>query len=554
MPYRNLLYISLVLLGLTSCTQGVRPVAPGPGTPGEGGLRAADEDTGAKAATEADHPLGAGSVALGGDTLLAESPGSRLDRSDFGRNADPPFWSPLTATEARALRARNRAAAGDAGALLDLAILASGDIREPGGYAAIRARVAEFVMRLRPDLEAEKDPRKRGAKLHRAMHAAFFHDLRGPEDGGFGSGYDWGQSRLTGIFADGKYNCVSSAVLFLVLAREFRMDAKGVVLPSHTFAQLTLPDGAIVEVETTSPDGYGLIHDKTFYRKQARGWFSSRGLPASTYRDYRERKIVTPLELVAFNMANQHTGPDRMALKDRRRLFEARAWIDPGDRDVQSNRLAFLSAEYKALSGRGDWKSLERMYRLLEDSLPALRRAWDGEPVLANHIAWLPFCHGNTLHHLGRNPEAFSRIDSSLAWLRPDAPEGPMLKSNNASLLILITRDMVGRGAFAQAEAALLRYPALLRDVPDVRSQMAWISQEQAVQAWTRKDWPTAADLFAKSLRYSPEEYRKPIRENLAAAYFNMAVGYRNSGQDSKAAAILKKCRSEIPDVPKCRE
>lgn len=543
MPYRNLLCISLVLLGLTSCTQGMRP-----GAPEEGGRRAAH------------HPPGAGSAFQGGDPLLAEPPGSVTERSDFGRSVDPPIWSPLTAPEAQALRGRNRASAGDAGALLDLAILASGDVRDPGGYSAIRARVAGFAQRLRPELEAEKNPRKRGAKLHRAMHAEFFRDRHGPrnpvgpEDGDFGSGYDWGQSRLTGIFANGKYNCVSSAVLFLVLAREFRMDAKGVVLPSHTFAQLTLPDGAIVEVETTSPDGYGLIHDKAFYGKQARGWFSSRGLPASTYRDYRERKIVTPLELVAFNMANQHTGSDRMALKDRRRLFEARAWIDPGDRDVQSNRLAFLSAEYHALSGSGDWKSLDRMYRLFEGSFPALRRAWDGDPELANHIAWLPFCHGNTLHHLGRNQEAFSRIDSSLAWLRPDAPEGAMLKSNNASLLILITRDMVGQGGFAQAEAALLRYPALLRDVADLRSQMAWISQEQAMQAWTRKDWRAAADQFAKSLRFSPEEYRKPIRENLAAAYFNMSVGYRNSGQDSKAAAILEKCRSELPEVPRCRE
>ena len=534
MPYRNFLLLPLVLLGLSACTQGARP-----GAPGEGRARGTDA---------------AGAAAPGSDTLLAEFPGPGMERADFGRNIDPPFWSPLTAPETQALRGRDKAATGDARALLDLAILASGDLREPGEYAAIRARVAEFVLRMRPKLAAEKNPRKRGAKLHSAMHAAFFPDRRGREDGTFGSGYDWGQSRLTGIFAEGRYNCVSSAVLFLVLAREFGMDAKGVVLPSHAFAQLTLPDGAIVEIETTSPDGYGSVHDKAFYRKQARGWFTSRGLPASTYRDYQDRKIVTPLELVAFNMANQHTGSDRMALKDRRRLFEARAWIDPGSRDAHSNRIAFLSAEYKALSGHGDWKSLERMYRLLADSLPPLRRACDADAELANHIAWQPFWHGNTLHHLGRNEEAFPRIDSSLAWLRPDASEGAMLKSNNASLLILITRDMAGRGGFAQAEAGLLRYPALLRDNAELRSQMTWINQEHAQQAWKRKDWQAAADLFAKSLRYSPEEYRKPIRENLAAAYFNMAVTYRNSGQDFKARAVLKKCRSEVPDVPKCRE
>lgn len=542
MPYRSLFYPFLFLLGLTACTHRVRPGAEGAG-PARAFAAATATPTGAASGTPP-----------GSDAVLAESSGPGADRADFGRIADPPFWSPLTAPETQALRGRNRAAEGDARALLDLAILASGDVREPGGYAAIRARMAEFALLLRPEMTAEKNTRMRGAKLYRAMHASFFPDRRGPEQGGFGAGYDWGQSRLTGIFADGKYNCVSSTLLFLVLAREFGMDAKGVVLPSHVFAQLTLPDGSVVEIETTSPDGYGAVHDKAFYRKQARGWFTSRGLPASTYRDYGERKIVSPLELVAFNMANQHTGSDRMALKDRRRLFEARAWIDPRNRDAQANRLAFLSAEYKAVSDRGDWKTLDRMYRLLEDSAPALRRAWDGDPELANHIAWLPFSHAITLHHLGRNDEALPRLDSSLAWLRADASEGAKLKSNNASLLILITRDMAEKGGYPQAEARLLRYPDLLRDDASLRSQMTWIIQEHAMGAWKRGDWRAAADLFAKSLRYSPEEYRKPIRENLAAAYFNMAVTYRNSGQDSKARAILEKCRSEAPDVPRCRE
>jgi tetratricopeptide (TPR) repeat protein len=550
MPYRIPLSLTLVLFGLIACTGGVRPGAQG--KPGTGAARDGRSPA-------ADAPTGAGSGSSpGSDTLLAdllaEPSGPDADRAEFGRLADPPFWSPLTAPEVQALRGRNRAAGGDPAALLDLAILASGDRRETGEYAAIRARVAEFTLRMRPKLAAEKDARKRGARLHAAMHAAFFPKRRATEDGGFGAGYDWGQSKLTGIFADGKYNCVSSAMLFLVLARESGMDAKGVVLLSHVFAQLTLPDGAVVEVETTSPDGYGAVHDKAFYRKQARGWFTSRGLPASTYRDYRERKIVSPLELAAFNMANQHTGSDRMALKDRRRLFEARAFIDPGNRDAQANRLAFLSAEYKALSDRGDWKSLDRMYRLLAGSLPALRRAWEGDPELANHIAWLPFSHANTLYHLGRNDEALRRIDSSLAWLRPDASEGAKLKSNNASLLILITRDMAGKGEYPQAEARLLRYPELLRDDANLRTQMTWIGQEHALRAWKREDWQAAADLFAKSLRYSPEEYRKPIRENLAAAYFNMAVTLRNAGQDSQARAILEKCRAEVPDVPKCRE
>jgi tetratricopeptide (TPR) repeat protein len=83
---------------------------------------------------------------------------------------------------------------------------------------------------------------------------------------------------------------------------------------------------------------------------------------------------------------------------------------------------------------------------------------------------------------------------------------------------------------------------------------MTWINQEHAMRAWQRQDWQAAADLFIKSLKYSPEEYRKPIQENLAAAYFNMSVNYRNQGQDFKARAILKKCLAEVPQAARCRE
>jgi hypothetical protein len=141
------------------------------------------------------------------------------------------------------LQDRGKAAAGDPDALLAPAIFASGDKRAPEEYAAIRARVAAFTEKLKPELAAEKNPWQRGFKLHKAMHAAFFPPSR--EEESRPSGYVWEQSRFTGIFADGKYNCISSAILYLLLAREFGFNAQGVMLPSHAFVQLRLPDGKI---------------------------------------------------------------------------------------------------------------------------------------------------------------------------------------------------------------------------------------------------------------------------------------------------------------------
>jgi tetratricopeptide (TPR) repeat protein len=481
----------------------------------------------------------------------ADLSGGVSDRSAHGNNLLP-IWSPLTVPEQRALQDRDKAAAGDPGALLSLAIFASGDKRTPEEYAAIHASVAAFVAKMRPELAAEKSPWQKGFKLHRAMHAAFFPPTS--EGEATPQGYDWAQSKLTGIFAaDRKYNCISSALLFLVLAREFGFQAKGVILPTHAFAQLTLPDGKIIEVETTSPSGYDWIHDETFYKKRALAWFSARGLPASTYGDYLARRIVEPSQLAAYNMSNQHTASNRMSGADRCRLVEGRAWADPGDLDAQMNRIGLYASEYKVLSANGDWKTLERMYRLVAPTLPGLRRTWDRETEFSNHIAWQPYCYATTLHGLGRDAEALPWIDSSLAWLRPEAKEGKPLKGNNAALLMLITRGLAERKDYATAERYLLRYPALLREDENFQSQLAWVYQEEAMQAWERKDWQSAADIFAKALASAPKSFRKPIQENLATAYLNMAAARQNEGDWPKARAALRTCLEKVPDASKCR-
>jgi hypothetical protein len=479
----------------------------------------------------------------------ADLSGPGIDHAAYGSNAIP-LWSPLTAPELRALQDRDKAAAGDADALLALAILASGDRRRPEDYAAIRASIAAFAARLRPELDAEKSPWQKGFKLHRAMHAAFFPAAQGADNP---VGYDWAQSRLTGIFTEKKYNCISSALLYLVLAREFGFRVQGVLLPSHAFVQLTLPDGKIIEVETTTPSGYDWIHDEAFYKKRAGAWFSARGLPASTYKDYQARRILEPLQLVAHNMGNQHTAPKVMSAPDRCRLLEARAWTYPADREGQVNRIAFFASEFKFLSGKGEWAVLERMYRTVAPSFPALRKKWEADSALANHVAWQAFCNASVLHELGRIPEAFPWIDSSLAWLSMDAADGAILKSNNVARIGRMARDLGERKEFSAAEGYLLRYPGLLREDKNLRAQMTWLYQAWAMQACERKEWEAAAALFGKSLEYAAKEYRKPIRDNVAVAYLNIAAQHQNDGDWPKAREVLRKCLDKVPEAKKCQ-
>ena len=129
--------------------------------------------------------------------------------------------------------ASRRRRRGDAHALLALALVASGDHRDAASHADFTARVDRFIAELGPTMAAAADDWHRGYELNRAMHRQFF----GGERTELGS-YDFNQARLTGVFTSGHYNCLSSAVLYVVLARAFGLPVRAVVVPTHVFVEL----------------------------------------------------------------------------------------------------------------------------------------------------------------------------------------------------------------------------------------------------------------------------------------------------------------------------
>ena len=151
----------------------------------------------------------------------------------WGGESSLPIWAPLTSFETKTLQRIDRARAGDADTLLALALIASGDIRDQMGYDRIRKRIQRFVQFHRTEILTQKTVYARGEKLLHAMYADFF------AGGGKGrrseliGGYDAEQSQVSGIFRDGRFNCISSAILYIVLARYFDLNVEGVVASHH---------------------------------------------------------------------------------------------------------------------------------------------------------------------------------------------------------------------------------------------------------------------------------------------------------------------------------
>ena len=83
-------------------------------------------------------------------------------------------------------------------------------------------------------------PLDRGDKLLRWLH-----------DGPLAKGYASKQSSLAVVLDEGKFNCVSSAVLFNDLACRLGLDARAVEVPDHAFS-IVYHDGRHADVETTT--------------------------------------------------------------------------------------------------------------------------------------------------------------------------------------------------------------------------------------------------------------------------------------------------------------
>jgi tetratricopeptide (TPR) repeat protein len=95
----------------------------------------------------------------------------------------------------------------------------------------------------RKAITGAKTPTEKAEKLLKFLH-----------DGPMKAGYESKQTDLHTILDTGRFNCVSSAVLFNVIGRRLDLDLVAVEVPQHVFSLLRDGDQKI-DVETTSPRG-----------------------------------------------------------------------------------------------------------------------------------------------------------------------------------------------------------------------------------------------------------------------------------------------------------
>ncbi|HUX38996.1 MAG TPA: hypothetical protein VMV44_13935 [Rectinemataceae bacterium] len=176
---------------------------------------------------------------------------------------------------------------------------------------------------------------------------------------------------LVDVFNQGRFNCVSSAVVYLLGMRELGIPAGGVRVTDHAFCSVTA-DGRQIDVETTTAYGF----DPGSKREFTDAFGRTTGYSYVPPGDYAKRESIDARRLVSLILSN------RVALleeggnfKDALALAVTFEALEPGaeGRNFAIGRVNNLAA---ALMAGADWKSA----RVLADEAKA---RWGADPRIA---------------------------------------------------------------------------------------------------------------------------------------------------------------------------
>ena len=174
----------------------------------------------------------------------------------------------------------------DLDTLIDASLLFSG---ADDSYLEMgRTRVRSLIGELNDFLSEEKSESLVAEQILGFMHRTVLE------------AYVENKTRMDELLELGYYNCVSSSVLFLILARSAGLDVMGVRTPDHAFCLVSTKDGDY-DVETTNPFGFDPGSKKEFHDQFGE-------LTGYTYvppTSYHQRSKIGELELLSLIQHNR---------------------------------------------------------------------------------------------------------------------------------------------------------------------------------------------------------------------------------------------------------
>jgi len=112
--------------------------------------------------------------------------------------------------------------------------------------------------------------------------------------------YSLYQTRVDTLLSNGRFNCVSSAVFYVILCKSAGLNTSGVMTKDHAFAMVHI-NGQDFDVETTNAYGFDPGNRKEFHDTNGK----TAGFAYVPQRNYRDRQTISQIELVSLILNNR---------------------------------------------------------------------------------------------------------------------------------------------------------------------------------------------------------------------------------------------------------
>ena len=424
--------------------------------------------------------------------------------------------------------------------LAEIALWASGDIL---GANLERIRSAAAAINNSPQLPQEG--RERAEFILSYLHGNILRS------------YSAYQTRVDTIFTNGNYNCVSSAVVFIILCESAGIRTSAVVTREHAFAIVHI-DGQNIDVETTNRYGFDPGSRKEFHDQFGRLTGFSH-VPAQNYRDRQTINIIELITLIFNNRAADHErnrrfaesvpiAVDRAALLFGGTLDTAAAFSQELFPDPRKDLLDELFNYGNSLLRANREEDALRWGALASSKYPAPDR-WQIFLLTAAHNQTAKLLRNNRITEARNFLEAarasltqenFLQVESLIIEAELLDRANRFSNAAEGDEIIAAVEQARNSGRISERKAAELTSFTILRTAAILCAAPA-------------RDWRSAIDyLESAAARYGSnreiDQTLRNFRTNLAADYHNRFAAEWNRRNYDEALRILDEGLAQFPD------
>ena len=365
------------------------------------------------------------------------------------------------------------------------------------------------------------------------------------------------QTRIDTIFTNGRYNCVSSAVLYTILCKSAGIRTSGVVTKEHAFVIVHINDQNI-DVETTNRYGFDPGNRKEFHDQFGRlTGFSY--VPAHNYRD---RQTINQIELVSLILHN------RIAEHERTSRFNEAVPL-ASDRAALLMGSSFSDNSFESGSSLFENPVIDLIERMVNYGASLLRSNREEEaltwaaaapPIFASSARWQEFLFATANNRIARFVKDKKPLDARAFLENKKNLFTPQVYSQLDSTVMdaeLLFRANNIRNA-AEGDSVVNDIDQARRNsrLPENRGEELLVFAIQktasALCAAPEMNWRAAVNYLEKavSLYGKNNELEKNIqlyRGNIASDYHNRFAAEWNKRNIEEAERILSEGLAEFP-------